>query len=59
MWRKVPNEIEKAEKPEKKEEPLLFVPKLSDSKLKDLTWSLDVKENLGPGVEETMRRSRV
>ena len=34
----------------------LFVPKLSQSKLKDLTWSLDIRENLSPGVSETMRR---
>ena len=27
---------------------LLTVPKMSDSKLKDLTWSLDIKESLNP-----------
>ncbi len=27
---------------------LLKVPKISDSRLKDLAWSLDVKENLNP-----------
>jgi hypothetical protein len=27
-------------------EPNLFVPKLSDSKLKEISWSLDIKENL-------------
>ncbi|TSC68381.1 MAG: Uncharacterized protein G01um101472_4 [Parcubacteria group bacterium Gr01-1014_72] len=32
-----------------------YVPKLSDSKLKDLTWSLDIKEHMGLGAEETMR----
>lgn len=26
----------------------VFVPRLSDSKLKDLSWSLDVNENLNP-----------
>jgi len=26
----------------------VFVPKLSESKLKDLTWSLDIKENQNP-----------
>ncbi len=33
----------------------VYVPKLSDSKLKDLTWSLDIKENQNPvtqGKEE-------
>jgi len=27
---------------------LISVPKMSESKLKDLTWSLDIKENLNP-----------
>lgn len=26
----------------------LFIPRLADSKLKDLTWSLDVKQSLNP-----------
>lgn len=34
----------------------LFVPKLSESKLKDLTWSLDINETLNPGTKETMTR---
>jgi hypothetical protein len=46
-WRKeakkpVSNPAEEA----KKMGSLLQVPRLSDSKLKDLTWSLDIKENL-------------
>jgi hypothetical protein len=31
---------------------LISVPKMSESKLKDLTWSLDVKENLNPVTRE-------
>jgi hypothetical protein len=31
---------------------LLSVPKISASKLKDLTWSLDIKENLNPLTKE-------
>lgn len=31
----------------------VYVPRLGDSKLKDLTWSLDVKENLNPVTHET------
>ena len=31
---------------------LLQVPKLSESKLKDLTWSLDIKENLNSGNDK-------
>lgn len=30
----------------------IFVPKLSDSKLHDLTWSLDIKESLNPVSQE-------
>ena len=31
---------------------LISVPKMSGSKLKDLTWSLDIKENLNPLTRE-------
>ncbi len=56
VWRKepkmrTPDQIEK----EKSGEGAVYVPKLSDSRLKDLTWSLDVNEHLGPGVEETRK----
>ncbi len=30
----------------------IYVPKLSESKLHDLTWSLDIKESLNPGTRE-------
>lgn len=30
----------------------VYVPKLSESKLKDLTWSLDIKENLNPNTNK-------
>lgn len=30
------------------EQPQIYVPKISDSKLKDLSWSLDINENLNP-----------
>lgn len=30
----------------------MYVPKLSDSKLKELTWSLDIKENQNPVTRE-------
>jgi len=33
----------------------MYVPKLSDSKLKDLTWSLDINESASPGARETMQ----
>ena len=34
----------------------VYVPKLSESKLRDLTWSLDIKENLNPTTEDTDSR---
>ena len=30
----------------------IYVPKLSDSKLKELTWSLDIKENQNPVTKD-------
>jgi hypothetical protein len=30
-----------------------FLPKLSNSKLKELTWTLDTKEGVNPGTRET------
>jgi len=34
----------------------VFVPKLSESKLKDLTWSLDIKESQNPVTEDKTDR---
>lgn len=49
LWRKVPEQQPiVAPAAAKKDEPLLAsVPKLSQSKLNDLAWSLDVKERIG------------
>jgi hypothetical protein len=44
IWKKVPNE--KVIVQEAKEYAGIMVPKISDSKLKDLTWSLDIKESM-------------
>ncbi len=47
IWKKVPKEIVK--KQEKEPDPVqMYVPRLSDSKLKDLAWNLDINENLNP-----------
>ncbi|MEO8637921.1 MAG: PrgI family protein [Candidatus Taylorbacteria bacterium] len=54
IWKKEEKKIIPKEK--KAEEALLFVPKLGESKLKDLTWNLDTKEVLNPGTKETMER---
>lgn len=35
----------------------VYVPKLSDSKLKELSWSLDIKENLNPVTKDEAESS--
>ncbi len=45
IWRKVDKKIVQKDKEGlKNQAPTIFVPKLSDSKLKDLSWSLDINE---------------
>ncbi|MCC2630352.1 MAG: seg [Candidatus Paceibacter sp.] len=48
IWHKV--DVPVAVNPEKTQEDTgaTFIPKLSDSKLKELTWSLDTKESVNP-----------
>lgn len=36
----------------------VYVPRLSDSKLKELSWSLDINENLNPLTSETGKTTR-
>jgi hypothetical protein len=49
IWRKVAEPIVPVAKAEPVEDTgATFIPKLSDSKLKELTWSLDTKESLNP-----------
>jgi len=51
IWKKMEKEPKKIKK-EEKDEALLHVPKLSDSKLKNLTWSLDIHESLNPVTKD-------
>ncbi|MGB8815886.1 MAG: PrgI family protein [Minisyncoccia bacterium] len=37
----------------------IYMPKLSDSKLKDLTWSLNIKESLNPVSKEEKPLGRI
>jgi len=37
----------------------IYVPKLSDSKLKDLSWSLNIKESLNPAPKEEKPLGRI
>ena len=47
IWKKEEKKIDKkADVAEQKNYASVMVPKISDSKLKDLTWSLDIKESL-------------
>jgi hypothetical protein len=53
IWKK--EDKKPAKKPEEivsQVKSMISVPKLSESKLKDLTWSLDIKESLNPGTRE-------
>ncbi len=54
IWKKTERKIER--KKTEAEAPTLYVPKLSDSKLKDLTWSLDINDNASLGAKETMQK---
>ena len=59
IWRKVANKKEVAET--KQEEDLTAgfnVPKLSESKLRDLRWSLDINESLNPATKDENVRTR-
>lgn len=47
IWKKEQKKIVQSER-EAPDARQVYVPKLSDSKLKDLSWSLDVSENLNP-----------
>ena len=51
IWKK--EELPAPKKENGDEANLGFLPKLSQSKLKDLTWSLDAKEGINPGTRET------
>lgn len=52
IWNKQPKAPTKKEK-EEKEYSQVYVPKLSDSKLKELTWGLDINESV---ANEKMQR---
>ena len=57
LWQKREKAITKKESLSGANSPLLKVPKLSESKLKDLTWSLDINENVNPITRDGDRRN--
>lgn len=57
IWKKEPKTIEKKAEEGKMAEQI-YVPRLSDSKLKELSWSLDINENLNPLTGEDGRNTK-
>ena len=54
VWKKEPKEIKRTEESQYTE-PLIVVPRLSESKLKDIAWSLDVHESIYAGTEKEQK----
>ncbi|HBD24708.1 MAG: hypothetical protein A2566_03215 [Candidatus Zambryskibacteria bacterium RIFOXYD1_FULL_40_13] len=57
IWKKEEKIVE-AKKAEATTEAQVYVPRLSDSKLKELSWSLDINENLNPLTGEDGKSTR-
>lgn len=57
IWKKEERKPE-AKAAEVQETPQVYVPRLSESKLKDLSWNLDINENLNPLTGEEGRNTR-
>lgn len=57
IWKKEKKKIKPATTKET-EEKQIYVPRLSDSKLKELSWSLDINENLNPLTGEDGKNTR-
>lgn len=53
LWKKEAPNLKNFAKPREDKIEQVYVPKLSESKLKDLTWSLDIKENQNPTTQES------
>ena len=57
IWKKEEKIVE-AKKAEATTEAQVYVPRLSDSKLKEVSWSLDINENLNPLTGEDGKSTR-
>lgn len=51
IWKKKDKKIEPREEKSASTPKQVYVPRLSDSKLKELSWSLDINENMGKKEE--------
>lgn len=52
VWKKEDTPVSPSAAPKQGPIDQVYVPKLSESKLKDLSWSLDIKENKNPVTED-------
>ncbi len=57
IWKKVEKPIAQKEVSNISTAPDFYVPKLSDSKLKDLTWSLDIKQSANPAHNQAGKKT--
>ncbi len=59
IWKKDDKIINNKQSSVNNEKPVeqIYVPKLSESKLKELTWSLDIKENRNPVTQDNKQDS--
>ena len=57
IWKKEEKKVVKKSS-EVQEPAQVYVPRLSDSKLKELSWSLDINENLNPLTGEDGRNTK-
>lgn len=57
IWKKEPKKIVAREE-ENSSNKQVFVPRLSESKLKELSWSLDINENLNPLTGEDGQKTK-
>jgi len=59
IWKKVDKKIEHTGVLGEPQNTGIYVPRLSDSKLKDLAWSLNIKESLNPVSREEKPDGRI
>jgi len=57
IWKKVDKQVMAKQSPETSDISGFYVPKLSDSKLKDLTWSLDIKQAQSPVTSQDGKKN--
>lgn len=58
LWQKKQKKVKRKKEEEGREE-INFIPKLSDSRLKDLSWSLDIQDSLYAGVTPGVKKASI